>query len=63
MGGKGVWLEERMGRKLVRPSCFLSAPTGTSSPQIGKKLRVEIKSKSSLKFWTKLPLHFEKKLN
>ena len=49
------WKED--GRKLMEFYYFHSEPT-----KIGEKIRMKMKSESSLAFWTKLTFHFEQKI-
>ena len=53
---KGCLIRRGNGEKMNETQLF-----SLHLPKLGKKMRVKIKSKSSLEFWTKLPLHFEKK--
>lgn len=52
MGMMFGWKRER-GRKLGGPAYFFSWPTKTSFSQIGEKMRMKMRSKNSLAFWTK----------
>ena len=63
MCGNGVWLEEGEGEKIGRTDYFPSWSTTTSFSQIGEKIRVKMRSKNSLSFWTNNPLILNKKLN
>ena len=63
MCGNGVWLEEGEGEKIGRTDYFPSWSTTTSFTQIGEKIRVKMRSKNSLSFWTNNPLILNKKLN
>ena len=51
------------GIKIGRTDYFPSWSTTTSFSQIGEKIRVKMRSKNSLSFWTNNPLILNKKLN